>query len=93
MNLDDSQVDAAHRVSDLITQLQTELGPFEDDDPEEDMVSGEDMADGWAVGDWVLVVNWTSLRTGECFTTRITPPGTSMTTRTGLLHEALYGMG
>ena len=81
----DAELDeqAAERLHQAIAREGLILGPVADDDEETPLPHV-------ALDDWVLVMSWTDLDTGECHLSRTWSPKLPYYRRTGLLHEGLH---
>lgn len=89
MDLTPAQRTATHRISALIQELADLVGPAFDGDVDEGIPMASPVLTGW-----VLVSNWEDIGSPDegASITRITSDGMRRAERTGLLHEALFGM-
>jgi hypothetical protein len=83
---------AVERLHDLIAREAAVLGPRADggDDEDHDEDTAHEDRNHMALEEWVLVMSWTDLETGESHVTRHWSKQMPFHHRTGLLHEALY---
>jgi len=83
----DRHAEALERLSDLIRELASSLGPVVDDDGQLD---GEGaVPDNLLPTEWCLVVNWTDLDSGESWVSSLGPANQLKSHEIGLLLMAL----
>jgi hypothetical protein len=85
----DAEIDApaVERLHELISREAVTFGPEPSDDLDDELFGKPVKA---ALEEWVLVMTWTDLETGDSHLTRTWSRGLPFHHRTGLLHEALH---